>query len=75
MIISSQNLFLACNLLSNHMIFLVQFGINQQSPSLIALRLTQRARAISSSMKKFTSVYLFQIALKSCDTNNQNIDM
>ena len=53
-------------LISNPMIFLVQFGINKhlqifQSPE-IALAL--RARAILLVFEKFTCAYLFQIALK-----------
>ena len=57
----------SCTLLtSNHVNFLVQFGINKhlqifQRPQ-IALSL--RARAISLVLEKFTRAYLFQIALE-----------
>ena len=51
----------ALHLISNHMIFLVQF----QRPQ-IALAL--RARAILLVFEKFTRAYLFQIAQeKKCD--------
>ena len=57
--------FLRILLISNHMIFLVQFGINKhlqifQTPQ-IALAL--RARAILLVFEKFTRAYLFQIGL------------
>ena len=53
-------------LISNHMIFLVQFGINkdlqifQRPQSALALR----ARALLLVFEKFTRAYLFQIALE-----------
>ena len=57
-------------LISNHMIFLVQFGINkhlkifQRPQSALALR----ARALLLVFETFTRAYLFQIAReKSCE--------
>lgn len=53
-------------LIRNHMIFLVQFGINKhlrnfQRPQ---STLAQRARALLLVFEKFTRDYLFQMALE-----------
>ena len=57
----------ACVLLtSNHMIFLVQFGINKHSYIFQRLQIARarRARAILLALEKFTRAYLFQIVLE-----------
>ena len=55
-------------LMSNHMIFLVQFGIKKhlkifQRPQII-IALALRACATLLGFEKFTCAYLFQIALE-----------
>ena len=59
-------IFVHIPLTSNHMIFLVQFGINKhlyifQRPQ---IALAQRTRVILFVFEKFTCAYLFQIELK-----------
>ena len=53
-------------LLSNHMIFLVQFGTNVKCKFFQRPKIARpcRAREFCQSLKKFTSAYIFQIALE-----------
>ena len=52
--------------MSNHLIFLVQFGINKHLKIFqrLQIALTLRAQAILLVFEKFTCAYLFQIALE-----------